>query len=66
MSSSTTFLIKRSMCDVGYTYKTNYNFVIQMWNDDRLQWNASDFSGVKIARIHSSQMWIPDIYLVNK
>lgn len=35
------------------------------WNDYRMKWNASDFSGVKLVHIHSSHMWTPDIYLVN-
>ena len=40
--------------------------VFQKWNDYRLKWNASKFGGVKMARMHKSQLWIPDIYMVNK
>ena len=38
----------------------------QKWNDYRLRWNASDFSGVTIAHIRASSVWTPDIYLTNK
>lgn len=39
---------------------------IQEWVDYRMIWNASDFDGIKLARLSSSDMWTPDIYLLNK
>jgi len=37
----------------------------QMWNDNRLTWNVSDFGGLKTVFLQTSSIWHPDIYLTN-
>lgn len=38
----------------------------QEWTDHRLAWNSSCYEGVKILRIPSKRIWLPDIVLYNK
>jgi len=38
----------------------------KMWNDYRLTWNASEFGGLSHIYLLTSDIWIPDIILVNK
>ncbi|KAF8566195.1 hypothetical protein P879_02807 [Paragonimus westermani] len=35
------------------------------WNDSLLQWNESEYGGIKSVRIFPSQIWTPDIKLYN-
>ncbi|KAF7260847.1 hypothetical protein EG68_04026 [Paragonimus skrjabini miyazakii] len=35
------------------------------WNDTLLQWNESEYGGIKSVRIFPSQIWTPDIKLYN-
>lgn len=37
----------------------------QEWTDYRLAWNSSCYEGVKILRIPSKRVWLPDIVLYN-
>ena len=36
------------------------------WNDARLRWNASDYSNTRKIRALKSQVWIPDLNVVNR
>ncbi|XP_051900484.1 acetylcholine receptor subunit beta-like [Pristis pectinata] len=40
-------------------------FMNMAWSDYRLQWNPSDYDGIKVLRIPSSKVWLPDIVLLN-
>ncbi|KAF5394482.1 Neuronal acetylcholine receptor subunit alpha-3, partial [Paragonimus heterotremus] len=35
------------------------------WNDSLLQWNESEYGGIKSVRVFPSQIWTPDIKLYN-
>lgn len=37
----------------------------QMWIDNNLQWNQSDFGGIQVIRIPAEKVWKPDIILYN-
>ncbi|XP_053287958.1 neuronal acetylcholine receptor subunit alpha-7 isoform X2 [Pleuronectes platessa] len=41
------------------------NAWLQMWYDHYLQWNQSEYPGVKNLRFTSDQIWTPDILLYN-
>lgn len=36
------------------------------WNDYNLQWNASEFGGVKDLRITPNKIWRPDVLMYNR
>lgn len=38
----------------------------QQWYDHYLQWNQSEYPGVKNLRFSSDQVWTPDILLYNR
>ncbi|XP_014239001.1 neuronal acetylcholine receptor subunit beta-3-like [Trichogramma pretiosum] len=40
-------------------------WVVMTWNDDKLQWNSSDYSGLKSINLGAHEIWLPDIYLLN-
>ncbi|CAH1254221.1 CHRNA7 [Branchiostoma lanceolatum] len=35
------------------------------WTDELLQWNASQYDGLTSTTFHSSEVWRPDIFLIN-
>ncbi|XP_072051068.1 neuronal acetylcholine receptor subunit alpha-2-like [Amphiura filiformis] len=37
----------------------------QSWTDYRLQWNTSDYENIKVLRVPSSSIWLPDLVLYN-
>lgn len=43
-----------------------YCFVSQHWYDYYLQWNQSEYPGVKNLRFTPDQVWTPDILLYNR
>ena len=47
-----------------------YNFFIsvfaQEWTDYNLQWNESEYGGVKDLRITPNKLWKPDILMYNR
>lgn len=40
--------------------------VFQSWTDHYLQWNVSEYPGVKTVRFPDGQIWKPDILLYNR
>ncbi|XP_075056696.1 acetylcholine receptor subunit gamma [Mixophyes fleayi] len=40
-------------------------WVEMQWKDYRLNWNPDEYSGIKIARIPSTMVWLPDVGLEN-
>ncbi|CAH1406798.1 unnamed protein product [Nezara viridula] len=36
------------------------------WRDDKLQWNASDYGGLKHLHLADHEIWQPDIALYNR
>jgi len=40
--------------------------VVQKWHDYRLQWDESEFEGVKYLYIPATKLWRPDFTLFNK
>ncbi|CAB0031972.1 unnamed protein product [Trichogramma brassicae] len=40
-------------------------WVVMTWNDDKLQWNSTDYSGLKSINLGAHEIWLPDIYLLN-
>lgn len=40
--------------------------VFQYWTDHYLQWNVSEYPGVKTVRFPDGQIWKPDILLYNR
>ncbi|CAH1262416.1 CHRNA7 [Branchiostoma lanceolatum] len=35
------------------------------WTDELLQWNASQYGGITTATFHSTEVWTPDLFLIN-
>ncbi|KAK4469023.1 hypothetical protein MN116_007489 [Schistosoma mekongi] len=44
---------------------TTILFLEQIWNDDYLKWNESEFGNVRTLRIPAKQVWTPDTYVFN-
>ncbi|XP_043346137.1 neuronal acetylcholine receptor subunit alpha-5 isoform X3 [Cervus canadensis] len=38
----------------------------QEWIDVKLRWNPDDYGGIKLIRVPSNSLWIPDIVLFDK
>ena len=38
---------------------------MMIWNDEHLTWNESDFNGLEVIRLSSSEVFKPDITLYN-
>ncbi|KAH8862360.1 Neuronal acetylcholine receptor subunit alpha-9-I [Schistosoma japonicum] len=45
---------------------TTILFLEQIWEDDYLKWNESEFGNVRTLRIPAKQVWTPDTYVFNK
>lgn len=41
-------------------------WLTQMWLDNHLQWNETEFGGIKVIRLPHHRVWRPDIILYNK
>lgn len=41
-------------------------YISQHWHDYYLQWNQSEYPGVKNLRFTTDQVWTPDILLYNR
>lgn len=39
---------------------------LQEWTDYNLQWNESDYGGVKDLRITPNKLWKPDVLMYNR
>lgn len=39
---------------------------VQEWNDYNLQWNKSEYPGVKDLRITPNKLWKPDVLMYNR
>ncbi|XP_078594268.1 neuronal acetylcholine receptor subunit alpha-10-like [Branchiostoma floridae x Branchiostoma japonicum] len=37
----------------------------QYWTDELLRWNASQYDGITTATFHSTEVWTPDLFLIN-
>lgn len=63
-----TFDKTRLFVYVIFTYVLNQSLVLvfQQWYDHYLQWNQSDYPGVKNLRFTPDQVWTPDILLYNR
>ncbi|GFN89251.1 hypothetical protein PoB_001575700 [Plakobranchus ocellatus] len=40
-------------------------FIVQIWKDPRLQWNVTDYQGVRTIRLPAAKIWVPDLVLYN-
>ncbi len=40
-------------------------WVVHLWYDDYMAWNATDFGGIKSVRMENSHFWLPDVTLIN-
>ncbi|KAF5400988.1 hypothetical protein PHET_05488 [Paragonimus heterotremus] len=40
-------------------------WTVYRWNDRLLQWNSSQYEGIKVLRVFPHQIWTPDIKLYN-
>ncbi|KAK0162866.1 hypothetical protein PV327_006608 [Microctonus hyperodae] len=40
-------------------------WITQIWTDHHLQWNISDFAGIRVIRIPYNRVWRPDTILYN-
>lgn len=40
--------------------------LLKEWYDPQLKWTPAQYGGVKIMRIPSADLWLPDIILLNK
>ncbi|CAF0827930.1 unnamed protein product [Adineta ricciae] len=40
-------------------------WLVLTWHDYSLQWKPEDYGGIQSIRVHSSNVWTPDIYLYN-
>ncbi|ELU13536.1 hypothetical protein CAPTEDRAFT_24483, partial [Capitella teleta] len=45
---------------------TMYTWVSYLWTDEYLNWNESEYGGIKSIRFRDDQIWHPDIHLYNK
>jgi len=39
---------------------------VQKWYDYRLQWDESDFEGIKYLYISATKLWLPNVAIINK
>lgn len=66
MVNSRKELIKRNTYSKK-TYFTDDNYsMFQEWVDYNLQWNESEYGGVKDLRITPNKLWKPDILMYNR
>ena len=40
-------------------------WIVSAWNDTRLTWSPEDHDGLAEMRVPASQIWIPDITVLN-
>ncbi|KAF0302175.1 Acetylcholine receptor subunit alpha-type acr-16 [Amphibalanus amphitrite] len=40
-------------------------WTVMVWMDRRLTWQPSDYGNTRVVLMYSSQIWLPDIYLMN-
>ncbi|KAK3796056.1 hypothetical protein RRG08_013361 [Elysia crispata] len=40
-------------------------FIVQIWKDPRLQWNVTNYQGVRTIRLPAARIWVPDLVLYN-
>ena len=38
----------------------------QVWKDDYLRWNPSDYDGITEITIPAEQVWLPDVAILNR
>ncbi|KAG8136315.1 hypothetical protein E2320_009271, partial [Naja naja] len=53
-----------SLKEADETLTTNA-WLEQSWMDYRLQWNKTEYGGVKVLRLRPNMLWLPDIVLEN-
>ena len=41
------------------------HFLLQIWDDHYLQWNAEDYPGLDFLVMTSERIWMPDLYVQN-
>lgn len=57
----------QTFCFLAVLVKSELKAVcLQTWYDHYLQWNQSEYPGVKNLRFTSDQVWTPDILLYNR
>jgi hypothetical protein len=44
---------------------TTSSYLFLMWNDPRLSWNSSLYGGITYINLLTSQLWLPDLYVIN-
>ena len=54
------YVIMGAQCIVG-----THTVLVQIWQDDRLRWDPSEYAGVDKLRISQSRIWTPDLRLFN-
>ncbi|NP_001234896.1 nicotinic acetylcholine receptor alpha 11 subunit precursor [Nasonia vitripennis] len=67
--NTTTVSVKLNVQTVEVDDMTNVMaanvWVVMTWNDDKLTWNSSEYSGLKQVNLGAHEIWLPDIYLLN-
>ena len=38
----------------------------QIWKDDYLHWDPSDYDGITEIRVPAEQAWLPDVAILNR
>ena len=51
---------------IAFTEIDSDFFVLKEWIDVKLRWNPDDYGGIKLIRVPSDSLWIPDIVLFDK
>ena len=51
---------------IAFTEIDSNFFVLKEWIDVKLRWNPDDYGGIKLIRVPSDSLWIPDIVLFDK
>lgn len=48
------------------TEKPTFYCSFQAWINEFLQWNKTDYNGVRVVHFRPDEIWYPDITLLNK
>ncbi|KAI8505529.1 Neuronal acetylcholine receptor subunit beta-4 [Branchiostoma belcheri] len=60
----------RPVRDQNTTVRLDFDVALRQvvglyWTDELLQWNASQHGGIKTITFHSTEVWTPDLFLIN-
>ena len=40
-------------------------YLYASWNEERLVWNSSDYNGIDSIKVPATEIWLPDLLVIN-